>query len=139
MIEQAAHRGRGVDVLGVADEIDPKHGEPLERRNEDAQRTCEPIVLPNQNTIESPAVGILHEFSICPIVLMLRLPPFGISANVVDIFLINFKSTPGGVFTQGEQLHLWVLFACGDARVDGNHGRFLQTIRPYYSGPFIIL
>ncbi len=49
-----------IDVLGVTDEMYAESRELLKRRNENAQRAGEPIVLPNQDTIEFPASGIIH-------------------------------------------------------------------------------
>jgi hypothetical protein len=80
------------------------------------------VVFPNQNAIETPAAGIVHQCPVCAVVLAFGPASFQVAADAIDVLLIYGEAAPGSVFAQGEQLRLRVLFTGGDTRVYGNQG-----------------
>jgi hypothetical protein len=82
--------------------------------DQDAQRSRKAIIFPNQNIIEAPAAGTVHQCSVCAVVLALG--PASSQGAATNILLISGEAAPGRVFAQGEQLRLRVLFTGGDAR-----------------------
>ena len=85
------------------------------------------VIFSNQDTIETPPARIIHQFAVCPIVLVLCAAPFHITADTVDVLLVHREAAPCSVFAQASNCASVILLTGGDASVDGDPGRLAYT------------
>jgi len=112
--EQPAHGRRGVDGLGVADEVHAEVAELLQGRDQRAQAAREAVILPDQHAVEAAPACVGHQ----GIELGRAQPTAHVAAGMVHILARHDEAAATGVVPQLPKLQLRALLARGHAGID---------------------